>query len=74
MNPTLEQLKIEDLSIAERLDLIGFLWDSITDSAPDTPIPEWHRQELERRRAAAEADPGAGVPWEEVKARLQRSS
>jgi putative addiction module component (TIGR02574 family) len=34
---------------------------------PD-PLPEWHVRELERRGAAAEADPGAGIPWEEFKA------
>jgi putative addiction module component (TIGR02574 family) len=31
--------------------------------------PDWHIRELERRRAAAEADPSAGVPWEKFKRR-----
>ncbi len=38
--------------------------------AEDLPLPDWHIREVERRRAAAEADPGAGIPWEIVKARL----
>jgi len=36
------------------------------------PIPDWHRDELERRLAAADADPEAAIPWEEVKRRLQK--
>lgn len=33
-------------------------------------IPQSHKDELERRLAACEADPTAGAPWIEVKARL----
>jgi hypothetical protein len=33
-------------------------------------IPDWHREELARRRAAAEADPERSLPWEEVRQRL----
>lgn len=69
MHTTLEQLGIDRLSPAERLELIGLIWDSISEAEPFSP-PEWHVRELEKRRAAAEAEPGAGVPWEVVKARL----
>jgi putative addiction module component (TIGR02574 family) len=37
----------------------------------NTPIPESHREELDRRLAAADADPAPGRPWEEVRARLR---
>jgi len=71
MNLTLEQFGIDRLSPQERFELIGLIWDSIPDDAPFTP-PEWHVQELERRIAAADADPGAAEPWEVVLARLSR--
>jgi putative addiction module component (TIGR02574 family) len=74
MSPTLEQLKLQELSISERLELIGLLWDSITDSKPHPPIPEWHQREVDRRRLAADADPASGVPWEDVRARLLGNS
>lgn len=70
MNQTLEQLGIASLSNPERLELIGLLWDSITQTDPHPSVPREHLPELARRRAAAEADPGASVPWEEAKARL----
>ncbi len=69
MSPTFHRLEIDRLGIAERLELIGQIWDSLTGE-DDLPLPDWHLRELERRRAAAEADPGAGIPWEVVKARL----
>ena len=73
MSPTLQQIGIERMSIPERIQLIGEIWDSIIEAHGSAPMPEWHLRELERRRAAAEANPQAGIPWEEVKARLTRS-
>ena len=59
------------LSVEQRLELISELWDSIPDSLDTLPVPEWHREELDRRLAAADANPDAGIPWEEVKRRLR---
>jgi putative addiction module component (TIGR02574 family) len=70
MTRDLEQFGIGELSVAERLELIGLLWDSITDSTPAQPVPEWHREELERRLEAARANRGVAAPYAEAKARL----
>jgi len=70
MSPTLQELGIDRLSIIDRLTLISEIWDSITP-IDQMEIPESHREELDRRLAAADADPTAGKPWEEVKARLR---
>ena len=58
------------LSVEQRLGLIAELWDSIPNSLDEFPVPEWHREELNRRLAAAEADPDAAIPWEEVKKQI----
>lgn len=68
---TLEQFGIDRLTPQQRYELIGLLWDSLPDDSPFTP-PEWHLRELDRRIAAADADPGAAEPWETVLARLSR--
>ncbi len=62
------------LTIEQRLELIGELWDSLPDSVDELPVPEWHKAELDRRLAAADADPGAGISWEDVKERLSGKS
>jgi putative addiction module component (TIGR02574 family) len=69
---TLQELGIDGMSIPDRLELIGLIWDSIIDSGEPINLPESHRRELERRLAAADANPEAGVPWETVKERLLR--
>ena len=72
MAQSLSDVAIKQLSVAERLDLISELWDSIPDSLEELPIPDWHRAELERRLAAADADPDGAIPWEEVRERLRK--
>ena len=67
MSVTLEQFGLDRLAPESRLELLELLWDSLGEGASSPP--EWHVRELERRRAAADADPTAGVPWSEFKAR-----
>ena len=68
--PTLQELGIDRMSANERLRLIGEIWDSLSPAA-QIQLTEDQRRELDRRIAAADADPSAGTPWEEVKARLR---
>jgi putative addiction module component (TIGR02574 family) len=70
MSLAANRAEIDRLTVEERLELIGRIWDGLSETAP--PIPEWHLAEVKRRRAAALADPEAGTPWTEVKARLVR--
>ena len=58
------------LTIQQRVELIGELWDGIPDSVDSLLVPEWHREELERRLVAADADAEGSVAWEEVKKEL----
>jgi len=67
MAVTLEQFGLDRLQTAERLELLELLWDSIETGAYSPP--EWHIRELERRRAEADANPAAGIPWEDFKVR-----
>ena len=69
MPQSLSEIAIEKLSIDQRLQLIADLWDSIPESVP---MPEWHKQEIERRVATADASPELAIPWEQVQARLRR--
>ena len=59
------------LPVAERLQLVEDLWDSIARDS-DPPISDEIRQELKRRQAEFDADPGSAIPWEDVKKRLRR--
>lgn len=66
-DPISEILK---LSVAERIQLVEDIWDSIAAESDAFDISPEQRDELDRRLADQEATPGAGRPWSEVKARL----
>ncbi len=54
--------EIQRLTPAEKLQLVQDLWDDI---AADTPTPQWHADELNRRLDNESDDKGR--PWEQVR-------
>ncbi|MFN0180716.1 MAG: addiction module protein [Gemmatimonadales bacterium] len=60
------------LSIAERLQLVEDIWDSIaTDADSESfPVSAADQALIDERLADLEAHPGAGAPWPEVRARI----
>jgi putative addiction module component (TIGR02574 family) len=71
MAPTLKSLGLDKLSVDERLDLLDQLWLSLDSDPRKIDLPEWHVIEIEKRLAAADADPSGFVTWAEVKARME---
>ena len=61
--------EILDLPSDERLRLVEEIWDSLAASVSELPVPDWHREELDRRLA----DPSerATISIDELKARLR---
>jgi putative addiction module component (TIGR02574 family) len=59
------------LPVADRLKLIEALWDSIEAEASDAlPVPEWHKDEIDRRMASLDAGTSIGASWAEVRGRI----
>ncbi len=71
MAQPLSELDIVRMTVPERLELIGTLWDTIPETMEELPLPASHRKELEQRIARANADPESALPWEQVKIRLR---
>jgi putative addiction module component (TIGR02574 family) len=71
MSATIKALGIDQLGLAERILLVEELWDSIGPEAEQLPLTEMQKEDLQRRVAAYQADPGVGSSWEQVKARLR---
>ena len=65
-------LDISKLSVAERIQLAEDLWDSVAAETGELPVSAAQKAELERRLADLERDPGAGEPWEVVRARIEK--
>jgi putative addiction module component (TIGR02574 family) len=66
--------EILKLSVAERIQLVEDIWDSIEQDADAVPLPEAQRRELDRRLDAYEQDPSATQSWAEVREELDRDA
>lgn len=62
--------KVTNLSPADRLELIGAVWDTL--SPDDLSVTDAERALLDARLADMEQNPDEQSPWPEVKARLER--
>ncbi len=63
--------KVVSLSPAERLELIGAVWDSL--SPEDIPVTDAEKAMLDARIADMELNPDDQSPWPDVKIRLELS-
>ncbi len=68
MSVLLKNLGIDQLTIAEKIDLVQAIWDCIADEVERLPLTEGQRLEVDRRLAAHRANPQAAIPWEQVEA------
>ena len=64
---TLALKTFETLPVPERVQIVEDLWDSIALSNADVPIPQWQKDELDRRKQNFLRNPNAGQTWSEVK-------
>lgn len=65
---------LEELPLAERIQLVEDLWDSIARSQEqELPVPEWQKAELRRRRQEYLKNPESVKPWSEVKRSILES-
>ena len=69
MSSLITSLGIDRLSVAERLQLVQEIWDSIGPDMEQLPLAQAQRDELDRRLDALDTNPNNVVPWEEVEAR-----
>jgi putative addiction module component (TIGR02574 family) len=68
---TIDSLK--SLPVAEKLKLIEDLWDSLEADAPSRlPLPDWHRDQIDRRLEQLDQGISIGEPWADVKSRILR--
>jgi putative addiction module component (TIGR02574 family) len=71
MGKHLSMADVLKLSVAERIQLVGDIWDSIAAVPDSVSLSEAQREELDRRLEAYHRDPGPGSPWDAVKARIR---
>ena len=63
--------EIARLSTPEKISLLEDLWDSIALDESSVPIPQSHREELDRRLRSYESAPGNLLSLEELQGRIE---
>ena len=71
-HPTPEFAPLFALPLAERLQLVEDLWDSIAAERLSEPVPAAVLTELNERQARYEAAPASGIGWSEAQRRLRQ--
>ena len=66
------RLEIRSLSVADRLQLLEEIRDSLVETPDAIPVTDAQRTELARRRRAHARNPSAAKPWAQIRARLRR--
>ncbi len=67
------QKLIKRIRIADKIQRISDLWESIPDKEASLPIPAWHKAELSKRHSEIEKNPGRLLSLDEFLRRYEFS-
>ena len=59
--------EILELSVAEKIQIVEDIWDSIIQNPDQLPLSEKEKMELDKRLADHEKNPDDGIEWETLK-------
>ncbi len=60
------------LTIAERIELIGDIWDTMAEAPEAVALTDVQKEELDKRLDAHRKDPTAGAAWPVVRDRIAK--
>jgi len=63
-------IQLDRMSVAEKVQLLESVWQSLCARPCDVKSPEWHREVLEERRRRLEDGCATISAWPDSKARL----
>ena len=70
---SVDMQEILKLSVAQRLELVEAIWDSIAAAPESLPVTAAQKRELDRRLADYQKNPDAGRTWEEIRDSLDET-
>lgn len=65
-------IQLDRMSVAEKVQLLESVWQSLCARPCDVKSPEWHREVLEERRRRLEDGRATISAWPDAKARLMQ--
>ena len=71
MSQPLSITEMMRLSVAERIELVEDIWDSIAEVPESVELSDDEKKLLNSRLISYRNDPNSGSPWSDVKARIR---
>ena len=68
--PMLKMSDILELSVAERIQLVQDIWDSIAEVPESLELSPEQKAELDRRLESLERNPDSAISWQELRTRI----
>lgn len=65
-------VRLEDMTIEEKLELMEALWEDLTRNAEAFESPAWHEEVLRERKESIAKGESKFRDWEEAKADMRR--
>lgn len=65
--------EILQLSVAERIQIVEDIWDSISESPESLSLSEAEKLELDKRLESYKENPNEGIKWETLKKNLSEN-
>ena len=59
--------EIFELSVAERIQIVEDIWDSIVSTPEEISLSEAEKAELDKRLESYQQNPNEGIEWETLK-------
>lgn len=65
--------EIFELSVAERIQIVEDIWDSISNAPEELALSEAEKLELDKRLESCRQNPNEGIKWETLKKNLSQT-
>ena len=72
-NSDMQVSEILQLSVAEKVQIVEDIWDSISKSPEDLPLSEAEKLKLDARLESYQQSPNEGIEWEILKKKLSQN-
>ena len=69
-----ELTDILQMSVAERIQLVEDIWDSLAASPESVPVTDAQKAELDRRLQAHAQNPDEVISWDGLKDKVRKSA
>lgn len=66
-------LKLDEMSLADKLEAMEALWDDLCHHVHDVSVPKWHQEVLSARAEDVKGGKAQFVDWEIAKEKIRES-